>query len=188
MKKSQRNIKYLLILCFQLLVILVLASLGTFYLNKLAESSANIVKDNLRSLRYCAAMQKALHNIRNSESQLLLESERIEFENNLRAEKNNITESGEKELADKIEADYTQWYKSPTDSIYDQLVTTINSVNELNISAIEKKNETTQKVASDAFTFILMSFFGGLATFLITFFFIGSIIQSPKGNEEELTL
>src|SRR5437879_2736557 len=118
MKRTTLNIKITLILCFQLAIIIVLALFANLYVKKLADSSANIVKDNLRSVRYCAAMQHALYGLRNNADQLPL---RTEFENNLQAELNNITETGEKDLADKINAGYFQWLKSPSENGYSQL-------------------------------------------------------------------
>src|ERR1051325_11103724 len=87
------NTKTIIVLIFHLAVIILLASFATFYVQNLATGSKNIVKDNLRSIRYCAFMQQSLFELRKDVNQL---SFRTEFENNLLAELNNITEIGEK--------------------------------------------------------------------------------------------
>jgi NtrC-family two-component system sensor histidine kinase KinB len=180
MKKAAVNFKILLTLCFQLVIIIVLTAFANLYLKKLADSSANIVKDNLRSVKYCSAMQRSLYGLRSNSEQLPL---RTEFENNLQAELNNITEPGEKELADRINADYFQWLKTPLENIYGELAANITSVNELNISAIEKKNVEAQEVATNAGTYItVISVLGGLAAFMFTFIFIGRLIQPPPAE------
>ena len=175
--KGKANIKTVAILCFQLIIIMVLAWFGTTYINKLSVSSSAIIKDNLRSVEYCDSMQRALYKLHVNANEL---ASRIAFENNLQAEQNNITEQGEKESAGAIKDNYFQWLKSPSDSLYYALMSNINSVNELNVAAIEKKNVAAQEVADTANKRILIvSLLGMVAALLFTFMFIGQLIQ-PK--------
>ena len=171
------NIKTILILTFQLAIIIVLVVIGAMYVKKMEAHSENSFNDNIRSVRYCSEMQKALDGLRINNEQLPLRSN---FENNLQSEMNNITEIGEKELADKIKEEYFLWLKIPEDPTFNQLMTDINAVNELNINAIEKKNEEAKETAASANKYIIIiGFFGALAAFLFTFTFIGQLIR-PK--------
>ncbi len=175
--KGKVNIKTVAILSFQLIIIMALAWFGTTYINELSVSSSNIIKDNLRSVEYCDSMQRALYRLHVNANDL---SSRIAFENNLQAEENNITEQGEKESADAIKNNYFEWMKTPAESIYSELTGSINSVSELNIAAIEKKNAAAQAVADTANKRILIvSLLGAVAALLFTFAFIGQLMQ-PK--------
>ena len=175
--KGKVSIKMVVILSVQLVIIMALAWFGTTYVNRMAVSSSNIIKDNLRSVEYCDSMQRALYRLHIDASDL---SSHLTFENNLKAEENNITEQGEKEAAEAIKDNYFQLFKTSSDSVYYALMANINTVNELNITAIEKKNSVSQELADTANKRILLvSFFGALVALLFTFVFIGQLAQ-PK--------
>ncbi|MEO8150429.1 MAG: hypothetical protein ABI723_22550 [Bacteroidia bacterium] len=175
------NLKTILILTFQLAIILVLVSSGTMNIRKMASHSAITIKDNLRSVRYCSEMRNILYSLKTNPEQLSL---RINFEKTLQSEFDNITIPGEGLLANTIKDEYFNWIKYPEDSIFNKLLVSIDAINELNINAIEKRNDEAQQSASNANTkIILIGFFGGLLAFIFTFAFIGQLIIQKTNSE-----
>ena len=182
MKKSTAKFKLLLIFCYQLIIIILLAMFANMLLKRIGDSSANILANNLSSVKCCADMQRALSGLRGKPDQLQLRSE---FENALQAELNSPFEVGEKEIAEDVKTEYFQWTRAQSDDILRTLRANIRSINEMNISAMRIKEMETQEMATHAPTYIIViSALGALAAFLFTFIFIGRLIQPPPPLEE----
>src|SRR6185436_12063156 len=109
------SIKFVSALLIQLVIIIILATTATIYINKLAVNSENIVKDNLRSVKYCAGMEQALFMLHHNPDILFA---RTEFEKHLMDELNNITEPDERDIANHIQSNWFQWLAAPTDELY----------------------------------------------------------------------
>jgi PAS domain S-box-containing protein len=76
-------------LLFLFVVIICFGALGIYYVNRLSNDASKILKDNQISVEYCSQMLKALDEIPENPSQIVV------FEKNLKLEENNITEPGE---------------------------------------------------------------------------------------------
>ena len=107
---------------FLFLIIFALVAFSLHQISKLSKDAANILKDNYASLLYADNMMFALDDMMMAAGSRvanppadkrledyhskLFESGRGEFEKNLKAENNNVTEVHEKEFVEKLNADY----------------------------------------------------------------------------------
>ena len=112
---------------FLFLIIFILAAFGSYYVEKLARESENILKDNYNSLVYSRNMISALDDMGTAIGSAvsttgaagtvsdyylqLFESGRNVFETNLKAENDNITEIHEKEYVERLNPDYQMYLK-----------------------------------------------------------------------------
>lgn len=161
-------------LSFLFTVILVFGILGIFYINRLSNDAAKVLKNNHESLVYCNNMLKALENIPHS-----AEAKKI-FEDNLKKQEANITEPGELEATRELRADYTQLLAALKDSSnYQQIRTGIHIISDLNQDAILKKNSVVQRTADNAKLWLTIIF---TVLFLVTLTFIfnfPAVLSSP---------
>ncbi len=158
---------------FLFMIILALVVFSSIYIGKLAQESSNILKDNYDSLVYSKNMFYSLDDMTASISSILnskdnklteyylrlFETGKAEFEKNLKAENNNITEIHEKEYVDTLNRDY-DIYSSLSVQIrkgtyagvlyfteflpsYEKLRHSINNINDVNMQAVVRKNQLT---------------------------------------------
>jgi hypothetical protein len=80
-------------LSFLFAVILAFGILGFFYINKLSNDAARVLKNNHESLVNCNNMLKALEEIPGKKEAAGI------FDENLKKQEANITEPGEKEIS-----------------------------------------------------------------------------------------
>lgn len=161
-------------LSFLFVVILVFGTLGLYYINRLGDDSARVLKNNHESLVYANDMQKALEAIPG-------DGEAIKtFESSLKKQEANITEPGEKEATEALRKDFTELQANPHDSSnYPQLRQSLQLINAVNQDAILHKNEVAQKTASDARLWLTL-IFSLLLIVTITFIYnFPSVISSP---------
>ncbi len=132
-------------LSFLFAVILVFGSLGIFYINRLSNDAAKVLKNNHESLVYCNNMLKALEDIP------IKEGARKIFDDNLKKQEANITEPGELEATRQLRADFTELLAAPADSSnYPQIRHGLQVINDLNQIAILTKNSAVQTNAANA--------------------------------------
>jgi len=161
-------------LSFLFTVILVFGILGIFYINRLSNDAAKVLKNNHESLVFCNNMLKALEDIPHN-----AEGKKI-FDENLKKQEANITEPGEQEATKEVRQNFTELLAAPADSSnYPQIRMGLQIINDLNQNAILKKNSVVQKTASDAKLWLTIIF---TVLFLITLTFIinfPSILSNP---------
>jgi PAS domain S-box-containing protein len=161
-------------LSFLFTVILVFGILGIFYINRLSNDSAKVLKNNHESLVFCNIMLKALEDIPQS-----AEAKKT-FDENLKKQEANITEPGELEVTKEVRANFTELLDMPADSSnYPQIRMGLQIINDLNQNAILKKNNIVQKTADDAKLWLTIIF---TVLFLITLTFIvnfPAILSNP---------
>lgn len=155
-------------LIFLLAIIMLLAGSGSYYINKLATESDDILKENYNTLQYTKNMIEAM-DIADSSSSLRL------FEKNLVLQENNITETGEQSATLAMRNLFEQ-YKAGlhNDSIKTELRKRILEVQKLNMDAILSKNNIITTKTSNAFAYITIL---GTLCFLLSFTFV---INFPK--------
>lgn len=129
-----------LVLLFGLLVLV--GTLGILRINTLANDARVILKDNYISLEYVQKMQKALTAPRDDSSSRLL------FEENLRLQQANVTETGEQDATDALSKNYADWRNNPGDSsalraIQENLL----AIAQINLEAIARKNDRASLTA-----------------------------------------
>ncbi len=173
---------------FLFLIIFALAFFCAYYVDKLSGEADNILKNNYDSIVYSRNMTSALDDMRTSISSTifnpdskkltdyhtqLFEAGRIEFEKNLKAEKNNITEIHEKEYADTLSGDYniylnlceqikkgagsTSMYFNEILPCYERLKHSIHNINDLNMQAVVRKSQITKDQSAHIITYMAVT-------------------------------
>jgi len=181
---------------FLFLLIIVLWTSSYYYLFNVTNYSDAMVKDNYNSVVSAKQMTQALNEIEiiqtkyfysknNFFDKSLFNEESKKFEKNLVDEENNITEVGEKELAQNLRIKYQHYVdiinKAKTSSglnkdiYFDEIIPAYNEVDKiildisnLNMSAIIIKNGELKKTSHIAFNFISVL---GTLCFLISISF-----------------
>jgi PAS domain S-box-containing protein len=127
-------------LLFLFVLIICFGALGIFYVNRLSNDAGKILKYNQISVEYCSQMLKALDEIPDDASQIVV------FEKNLKLEENNITEPGEFQATAQVRHLFEQLKKDPAhfDKIREmhKAIFKIDDVNE--IAIIHKNNRASQ--------------------------------------------
>lgn len=171
---------------FLFLIIFALAFFCAYYVEKLADDSQTILRDNYDSLVYSRGMIAAIDEMRtaidssifnpNDNKKIadyylqLFESNRIEFEKNLKAEKNNITEIHEQEYVNTLSGNYalflnlceqvkkgsssTSMYFGEMLPCYEKLKQSINSIYDINMQAVVRKSLITKQQATNVIIYI----------------------------------
>jgi NtrC-family two-component system sensor histidine kinase KinB len=161
---------------FLFFIIFVLAIFCSYYIGKLSQEAGNILKDNYNSLVYSKNMISSLEDVRTAISSIifnqvenkktsdyfgqLFEKGRTEFEKNLKAENNNITEINENVYVETINKNYNIFLKlcqqiktgSGTNAMYfnefqpafEQLKQSIDNIHEVNMQAVVRKSQMTR--------------------------------------------
>ena len=169
---------------FLFAIIFALAFFCSYYVGKLSEEADSILKDNYDSIVYSKNMLSSLDDTRTSISSTifnpgdnkklsdyylhLFETGRTDFEKNLKAENNNITEIHEKEYVDTLNRDYavymnlcdkvknglgtTTMYFNEVLPCYEKLKQSIHSINDLNMEAVVRKNMITKQQSANVKT------------------------------------
>lgn len=155
---------------FLFLVILIFGGMSMYFINQISESAKVVLKDNYESLRYSAKMRAILedHNL-----PLTAVAEK-EFNKQLVLEENNITEPGEKKAAQMLRMAFIT-FSNPLSTQADQQQALKNarlllrSIDDLNMSAIVRKNDDAQYGVEKAVTYLM---FTACMCFLILFSFV----------------
>jgi two-component system, NtrC family, sensor histidine kinase KinB len=191
-------------LAFLFVVIILLSILGIVFINQLANASKGTLANNYRSVEYTMKMLKSLDRIYDYKTRYMYTgkdnvsneiagkdyiSEKNNFQISFSAEKNNITETGEKELVDDLNNNYSNFIniidqKEDNNSLINlrnsYFITrqSIVDIYNINMSAIQKIN---QRIGETAHRVSLWMVIIGALSVLITLFFIikypGSIVD-----------
>ena len=162
---------------FLFLIIFMLAGFCSYYVGKSAQEAGNILKDNYDSIVFAKKMISGLGDMMTSVTgtvfnpagtgaksnyyRELFDSGKKEFEVNLKAENNNITEVHEKEFVEKLNHDYEVYMKlclmmkngangkalyfSDFLPVCDKLKQSINDIYEVNLQAVVRKSGLARK-------------------------------------------
>jgi PAS domain S-box-containing protein len=191
-------------LAFLFVVIILISVLGIVFINQLANASKGTLADNYRSVEYTMKMLKSLDRIydykihpMSTGKEIVSDeikgkdyiTEKNNFLNSFIAEKNNITESGEKELVDELNNNYSNFIniveqREDNNSLINlrnsYFITrqSIVDIYNINMGAIQKIN---QRIGETAHRVSLWMVIIGSLSVLITLFFIikypGSIVD-----------
>jgi NtrC-family two-component system sensor histidine kinase KinB len=137
-------------LLFLLAIIILLAGAGSYYVNKLADESKDILKDNYNTLQYTKNMIEALDG-NDDEATVKM------FEENLVSQENNITEKGEAEATKEMRSVFEIYKSGKRDGATESdLRKKILHVQDLNMQAIVHKNNVITTKTKTAFAYITM--------------------------------
>lgn len=167
---------------FLFALLILVGAVSFFYFNRLTEDSKEIVKDNYETLNYSRDMLKELDVINSKDSTKAITG----FEKNLQLQEDNITEPGEKEMTESLRKNFTSLkQQGHIDSLPSLIRKDISNIMQVNLKAIDNKNQAVQASAQRAKTIIticltvclLMGF-----TFLFNF---PSLVASPIASLTE---
>ena len=154
------DIKTKLRLAFGLLfaVVLSFGGFSFYYMNKIAQSSKNILKDNYESLNYSSKMRRILDDNPLPLSKILANQFRIE----LKKEQNNITEEGEREAVLALSEAYKVIIDPKTNITVKQEALNkarlqIRIIEELNMNAVVRKNTEAQEGGQKAANYLILA-------------------------------
>lgn len=150
-------------LTFLFAIVLLIGGLGAHYLNRLSDDSQAILTDNYISLEYAGNMQRALANLNDPDAVRT-------FGENLRKQRNNVTEVGEQELTDRLVREFDRLRTGGRDSatVY-RIQRALFQIDELNRRGIIRKNNVARQTANDALRWLAVV---STVSILILFSFI----------------
>jgi HAMP domain-containing protein len=194
------KIKTKLILAFAFLLVefLVVSLFSLYFIYKISQQNNLITKDNNISISYSENMLKSIDKINDFNSSSIFNRHFVpdrkelslylsNFEMNLVNEENNITETGEKELAMSVRENFEKFKSLISDSVrssvednsgyyYTILLPAVNeikfalfAISDINMNAIIRKNVTANETARHSY--IILSIIASIF-FLVFFAFI----------------
>jgi two-component system, NtrC family, sensor histidine kinase KinB len=167
---------------FLFALLILVGAVSFFYFNRITEEAKDIVKDNYETLNYSRDMLKEMDELNGNDSLNAFKN----FEQNLQLQEKNITEPGEKELTSSLRNNFnTLKQKKSADSLRSLIRKDISSIMQLNLQAINKKNQAAKASAENAKTMITLIL--SICTLLgLTFIFnFPSLVASPLAKLTE---
>jgi two-component system, NtrC family, sensor histidine kinase KinB len=159
--------------------IILLAVLGTYYINAISKDTQNILVANYNTLDYSRKMFMAL------DENISTEASKKKFSENLLKQQNNITEIGEQELTDKLAQDFEKLKISPRDSLlFNSIRKDLSGIMLLNMEAIQHKSDIAEKTAHEATLWIGLT---GSFCFIIAFVLLINLPSNIANPIRELT-
>jgi signal transduction histidine kinase len=137
---------------FLFALILAIGGLGLYYLHNLARSSQQILVDNYESMEYAHQVLAACEQLR-TDSAVALKS----IETSLTLQESNVTEPGEREATLSLRSAFEKLRNTGlSDSVVARIRHASLALENINMKAIVRKNETTQETAHDASTYLII--------------------------------
>lgn len=155
---------------FLFVVVIFFGAISLFYMNEISVSSKVILKDNYETLKYTRKMRALL-----DENVIpLSKSIADQFSNELKQEQKNVTEKGEGEAVMNLKQAFQQIIDPVSSlSVKQEALTKarhqLRTIDELNMNAIVRKNNTAQAAVERASIYLI---FAASMCFLILFSFI----------------
>jgi PAS domain S-box-containing protein len=171
------------------LLALISSAIATYYIYQLSENSKAILRNNETSIVFTKNINQVLDlpGLPNSD-----ELETIEY--NTKREEADITETGEKALADSLYTDFRRFRESLSNptlaaALRIKMQKSSYGIMEVNMNAMENKNKNANNTANTAISiFIFITSLSSFIVFLFLIIFPGyitkPIIQLTKGVKE----
>ena len=167
---------------FLFALLILVGTVSFFYFNRLAEDSKEIVKDNYESLSYSRTLLKELDILSSKDSSNGFRN----FEKHLQLQEANITEPGEKEMTGSLRKHFTMLRQAGrADSLLSLIRKDIGGVMQVNLQAIDNKNQAVQASAQGAKTIITICLTVCLIMGFTFLFNFPSLVASPIASLTE---
>ncbi len=167
---------------FLFALLILVGAVSFYYFNRLSEDSKEIVKDNYETLNYSRDMLKELDSLSGTNSAIAFSN----FEKNLLAQEKNITEPGEKEMTTSLRKNFNALKgNNRTDSLSSLIRKDISDIMQVNLLAIDKKNQAAQTSAQRAKTIITICLTVCLLLGFTFLFNFPSLVASPIASLTE---
>ncbi|WP_265427825.1 sensor histidine kinase [Chryseobacterium sp. YIM B08800] len=160
-------------------MIIVLSTLGGWFIYQLKKDTQNILTDNYNTLQYSRNMLLSLEEIGKEPFAI------AEFQKNLDLQRQNITEDGEKEATKNILAHFSDLKNDKENlSLHSAIRKDIAELMQLNINAIQIKSGIANTTAQNAIAVISIA---GTLCFLIAFILMVNLPANISNPIRELT-
>ncbi|MFI5130197.1 MAG: ATP-binding protein [Chitinophagales bacterium] len=161
---------------FLFALLILVGALSFYYFNRITEEAKGIVQDNYETLNYSRDMLKEMDDLSGRDSLDAVKN----FEQNLQAQEKNITEPGEKELTDSLRKNFEALkLKRSPDSLRSLIRKNISGIMQLNLQAINKKNQAAKASAEKAKAIITLILTVCTLIGLTFIFNFPSLVASP---------
>lgn len=162
------------------LMVFMLAALSGWYIHQLRKDTSGILAANYNSLLYSRNMLQALDELQQDPRAW------TRFEESLAKQQRNITETGEKEITEDIDAHLDRLRNNPDDEMMKSAIRkAVDDLMRLNMEAIALKSGVADQTANDAI--IILSLVGSLC-FVIAFTLLVNLpahVANPIGKLNE---
>lgn len=136
---------------FLFALLILVGAVSFYYFNRITEEAGDIIKDNYETLNYSRDMLNEMDALSGKDSSKAY----VNFEQHLELQEKNITEPGEKELTESLRKNFEGIkQKASVDSLRSLIRKDISSIMQVNLAAIDKKNQAAQASAQSAKTVI----------------------------------
>lgn len=167
---------------FLFALLILVGAVSTYYFNRLSNDTGEIVKDNYETLNYSREMLRELDALKGKDADSVIQV----FEKNLQAQEQNITEPGEKEMTASLRRNFTDLKKHRNaDTLAGLIRRDISGIMQVNLQAIDKKNQTAQESSQNAKTIITIILTVCLLLGFTFLFNFPSLIASPVASLTE---
>ncbi|NBA88976.1 HAMP domain-containing protein [Emticicia sp. CRIBPO] len=161
------------------ILITLLTFVGARYINALKNDTENILKANYNTLEYSRNILIALDETFHQKEAF------AKIEHNLRKQRKNVTEIGEKESTEKLDEHIKRLKASPSDTaVHFMIREDISEIMRLNMEAIQRKSNIAKETAESATIWVT---FTGTICFLIAFTLLINLPNSIANPIKELT-
>jgi signal transduction histidine kinase len=167
---------------FLFALLILVGAVSFYFFNRITGEARGIVKDNYETLNYSRDMLREMDELSGPDSLQAI----LQFEQNLELQEKNITEPGERELTVSLRRNFDALKKSKSaDSIRPLIRKNISGIMQLNLQAINKKNQAATLSADRAKTIITIIL--TICTLIgVTFIFnFPSLVASPVAKLTE---
>lgn len=131
------------------LFIALLSALSIRQIHLLSQDTKNILEANYISLDYTRTMHKLI------DKSIITDEDLIEFEKLLAKQNTNITEIGEQELTEDLQAHFIQLKTQPDSPVFiSNIRKDLNDIMKLNMDAILRKSDTAGQTADNSILWI----------------------------------
>jgi signal transduction histidine kinase len=138
---------------FLFALLILVGAVSFFHFNRITERSKEIVKDNYETLIYSRDMLNQLDELSSGDSLIAFKN----FEQNLQQQEKNITEPGEKAMTESLRKNFNAMKQiGSIDSLRSLIRKNISGIMDLNLRAIDKKNQAAKETAEKAKTIITL--------------------------------
>ncbi len=171
--------KLILVIGSLFTMIAILTALSGIFINQLTVDTKNILVANYNTLDYSRKMMIALNNGIGSVEEVKA------FEKNLIGQQGNVTEIGEKELTEKLTADFEKLKQSKDTGTLNKVIRTdITDLMWLNMQAIQRKSSVAEVTGDKAIFWVSVA---GTICFLIAFTLLVNLPGNIANPVRELT-
>ncbi len=152
---------------FLFIILIAFGAISLYQINRISESTAQILKDNNHSLEYAKEMRVLI-----DRDSLKSQQSKAAFIHLLAKEKQNITEVGEENAVKEIEAAYENFIGDGNLNGLTKIKSEIYRIEDLNMQAIVNKSQKSEQTVANSTLYLGLAafiFFIVLFTFIVSF-------------------